>query len=162
MKKEYRKFMLESNRIEGEDRINPGDDLAIRTMLLSDRIIKDNVLLVHNELGEYLNKDWVGEWRTCNVRVGNYFPPQHINVPYLMEEYFEKLPMMNAWMARLLRKEEYNKKQKHITKLWTPRNYQNLERKEILPLVRSVRGVLDNDDPDLYLQPAYDPLPEKL
>lgn len=73
----------------------------------------------------------------------------------------EQDALMNAWMARLLRKEEYNKKQKHITKLWTPRNYQNLERKEILPLVRSVRGVLDNDDPDLYLQPAYDPLPKK-
>ena len=99
MKKEYRKFMLDSNRIEGEDRINPGDDLAIRTMLLSDRIIKDNVLLVHSILGKYLDKDWVGEWRTCNVRVGNYFPPQHINVPYLMDEYFEKLPMMNAWTA---------------------------------------------------------------
>ena len=74
----------------------------------------------------------------------------------------EQDALMNAWMARLLRKEEYNKKQKHITKLWTPKNYQNLERKEILPLVRSVRGVLDGDDPDLYLQPAYDPLPEKL
>lgn len=73
----------------------------------------------------------------------------------------EQDALMNAWMARLLRKEEYNKKQKHITKLWTPKNYQSLERKEILPLVRSVKGVLDGDDPDLYLQPAYDPLPEK-
>lgn len=81
---------------------------------------------------------------------------------YEKKEQTEQDALINAWMARLLRKEEYNKKQKHITKLWTPKNYQNLERKDILPLLRSVRGVLDNDDPDLYLQPAFDPLPEKL
>ena len=71
----------------------------------------------------------------------------------------EQEALINAWMARLLRKKEYNKKQKHITKLWTPKNCQTLERKNIIPLVRSVTGMLDGDDSALYLQSPYAPLP---
>ena len=69
---------------------------------------------------------------------------------------------MNAWMARLLRKQEYNKKQKQITKLLTPKNYQTLERKNIMPLVRSVTGLLDEDDSALFLQSPFAPLPNDL
>ena len=74
----------------------------------------------------------------------------------------EQDALMNAWMARLLRKQEYNKKQKQITKLWTPKNYQTLERKNIMPLVRSVTGLLDGDDSALFLQSPFDPLPSDL
>jgi len=74
----------------------------------------------------------------------------------------EQEALMNAWMARLLRKQEYNKKQKQITKLWTPKNYQTLERKNIIPLVRSVTGMLDGDDSALFLQSPFDPLPNDL
>jgi len=74
----------------------------------------------------------------------------------------EQDALMNAWMARLLRKQEYNKKQKHITKLWTPKNYQTLERKNIMPLVRSVTGLLDEDDSALFLQSPFAPLPNDL
>jgi len=72
----------------------------------------------------------------------------------------EQEALMNAWMARLLRKQEYNKKQKQITKLWTPKNYQTLERKNIMPLVRSVTGLLDGDDSALFLQSPFAPLPD--
>ena len=98
MEEKYKEFMLNSNRIEGEDRINPNDILAVRTILKSD-LNEDIVLTVHKLLGEYLNKDWTGKYRKGEVRVGNYFPPRAKNVPYLMKEYFEKLPIMDAWTA---------------------------------------------------------------
>lgn len=97
-KENYEKFMLESNKIEGEDRINPNDILAVETILKSE-LNKGTVLSVHELLGEYLNKDWVGKWRTCEVRVGSYFPPIAKNVPALMKKYFKELPMMDAWTA---------------------------------------------------------------
>ena len=96
--KQYRKFMLESNTIEGENRINPNDIDAINTMLIQD-ITETSVLLVHSLLGEYLNKDWVGKYRTCEVRVGKHTPPLSLEVPDLMKVYFRALPFMNSWEA---------------------------------------------------------------
>lgn len=98
MKKQYREFMLSSNKIEGEDRINPGDDLAIRTILLSE-LSEDLVLLVHDILGKYLKVDWTGKYRMCDVRVGNYVAPSYLDVPELMKAYFKELPNMDSFEA---------------------------------------------------------------
>lgn len=100
MKEKYEKFMLDSNRIEGEDRINPCDisALAIITDAKTD-LNETSLLSIHSLIGEYLKVDWTGKYRTCNVRVGNYTAPYHEQIPELMETYFEKLPTMDSWTA---------------------------------------------------------------
>jgi Fic family protein len=98
MKEEYKNFMLESNKIEGEGRLNPNDVLAVKTMLISE-LNKNFILIIHQLLGEYLNENWVGKWRTCEVRVGSYFLPVSKNVPALMKKYFKEVPTMDAWTA---------------------------------------------------------------
>lgn len=98
MKKLYEKFMLDSNKIEGEDRLNPNDILAVETMLKGG-LNKGTILSVHKLLGEYLNEDWTGKWRTCEVRVGSYFPPVAKNVPALMNKYFEEAGEMDSFTA---------------------------------------------------------------
>ncbi len=97
--KNWEKFMLESNRIEGEDRLNPSDESAFwfATEIIGWNI--EDILLVHEYLGKYLKKDWVGKWRNRNVRVGSYFPPKWMEVPDLMTEYFIKLPNLKSWEA---------------------------------------------------------------
>ena len=90
--------MSESNMIEGEDRINPGDMAAVKYALSvewSDATIKS----LHLQLGAYLHKDWVGRWRTCDVRIGKHIPPPWQEVPHIMEAYITNLPRMNAWEA---------------------------------------------------------------
>lgn len=96
MKQLYEKFMLESNKIEGEDRLNPNDVLAVETMLKGE-LNKGTVLTVHKLLGEYLKKDWTGKWRTCEVRVGSYYPPLAKNVPALMNKYFREVGAMDSF-----------------------------------------------------------------
>ena len=92
------KFMLESNRIEGEDRLNPGDISAINMALRNISFI-DEILIIHKMLGDYLKKDWVGKFRTCNVRVGSYIAPDYKEVKRLMEKFMLKLPRLDSWTA---------------------------------------------------------------
>lgn len=94
----YKQFMLESNRIEDEDRINPGDIKAIEFALKGINKLSD-ILELHRLLGEYLKKDWVGKWRTCDVRVGSYAPPSYYIVPDLMKNYWNRFYLMNSWRA---------------------------------------------------------------
>ena len=63
--------------------------------------------------------------------------------------------LMNAWMARLLRADNYSFRTNTIKKLWTPRNYQTKDILKISPQVLDVTGTLDVDDPALYLQSPY-------
>ena len=95
----YEKFMLESNRIEGEDRINPGDmeamDFTIKTRLQH----MNQILVVHNLLGAYLKKSWVGKWRDCDVWVGGHECPDPMIIPDLMEKYMRSSPEMKSWEA---------------------------------------------------------------
>jgi DNA polymerase I len=74
----------------------------------------------------------------------------------------EQDALMNAWMARLLRKQEYNKKKKEITKLWMPKSYQQMDKRKLTKLVHSVTGLLDEDDTALFLQSPFEPLPDDL
>lgn len=98
MNANHKKFMLESNQIEGEDRINP-DDLDALSLILNSEICESLVSQVHRILGEYLNVDWTGRYRACRVRVGQYIPPEPYMVPGLMTNYFKILPSLNSWEA---------------------------------------------------------------
>jgi DNA polymerase I len=74
----------------------------------------------------------------------------------------EQDALTNAWMARLLRAENYSFRTNTIKKLWTPRNYQTKDIQEISPQGLSVTGTLDVDDPRLFLQSPYARSPKDL
>jgi len=74
----------------------------------------------------------------------------------------EQDALMNAWMARLLRNDNYCFRTNTIKKLWTPRNYQTKDILKISPQGLSVTGTLDVDDPALYLQSPYAVSPKDL
>ena len=99
MKDYLDKFMLESNQIEGEHRINPGDIDAVVTVMDFGISTVEDILELHEMLGGYLNKMWVGSFRKVNVRVGSYRPPNWTKVPKLMEKYMKKFSKMNSWTA---------------------------------------------------------------
>ena len=67
----------------------------------------------------------------------------------------EQDALTNAWMARLLRADNYSFRTNTIKKLWTPRNYQTKDILKISPQGLNVTGTLDEDDPRLYLQSPY-------
>ena len=74
----------------------------------------------------------------------------------------EQDALMNAWMARLLRADNYSFRTNTIKKLWTPRNYQTKDILKISPQGLNVTGTLDGDDPALYLQSPYAVSPKDL
>lgn len=90
--------MLESNRIEGEDRVNPNDFEAVVLALKGIDTIRE-MLKLHNTIGEHLKKSWVGKFRKCDVIVGKYTPPHYTKVPGLMKQYMEDLPELGSWEA---------------------------------------------------------------
>src|SRR5210317_1691529 len=67
----------------------------------------------------------------------------------------EQDALMNAWMARLLRAENYSFRTNTIKKLWTPKNYQTKDILEISQQGLSVTGTMDGDDPALFLQSPF-------
>ena len=95
----YEQFMLESNMIEREYRLNPGDMEAIT--YATERVFWDEerLMQMHRSLGSYLKEPWVGQYRTCNVWIGNSAPPDWQDVPKLMEDFFEDLDDMSSWEA---------------------------------------------------------------
>lgn len=94
----WQKFMRESNKIEGEDRLNPNDRTAFDLALKGIESLKD-ILLIHEALGSYLHEPWVGEWRECNVRVGSYYPPQFREIPFLMKQFIIDFPDYDSHQA---------------------------------------------------------------
>jgi Fic family protein len=99
MSKEYKRFMLESNRIEGEDRVNPGDIKAVEFIIDSSSLCVGCILQVHQILGEYLNQHWVGKFRTCPVFVGKHNPPPYQDLEVIMNDYVLDLDKMDSWSA---------------------------------------------------------------
>ena len=91
--------MLDSNAIEGEMRLNPGDLAAVYYVVDFGILREEDLLAVHSIIGEYLKQDWVGKYRTCKVYVGEHMPPNPQEVPRLMKRFFETLPNMTAWQA---------------------------------------------------------------
>jgi len=68
----------------------------------------------------------------------------------------EQDALMNAWMARLLRVDNYCFRTNTIKRLWTPKNYQTKDTLKISQQGLSVTGTLDGDDPALFLQTPFD------
>ena len=95
----YEKFMLESNAIEGETGLNPGDRKAFNLSITRDIKSMEDILLIHKTLTEHLNVDWSGKWRDCNVSVGDYVAPHYNTVPNIMKFYLELLPRLGSWKA---------------------------------------------------------------
>lgn len=107
----YEKFMRDSNAIEGEfenfpmsaygpifrsGSLHPNDIEAVKYAIKSKgRDIEG----IHVIVGQYLNEEWVGRWRLCNVRVGSYRAPDWRQIPDLMKEYWEKFPSLKSWEA---------------------------------------------------------------
>jgi len=94
----HEEFMLQSNKIEGECRINPDDIDAIICALEGIHTLND-IMRLHLILGSYLKADWVGHFRACEVTIGGYRPPSHKYVPSLMQNFVADLPTMNSWEA---------------------------------------------------------------
>ena len=94
----WEKFMLESNRIEKEDRINPGDEAAFNYALCQVDDIED-ILNIHKLLGEYLNRSWVGKYRDVVVYIGSHALPHPDRVPGLMDKFIKRLPKLDSWHA---------------------------------------------------------------
>lgn len=97
-KKMLARFMVESNKIEGEAGLNPGDLEAAR-MFLVGPITERTLLACHRTLARHLDVPWAGRWRDCNVRVGGYVAPDHAEVPGLMRRLFRSLPKLDSWEA---------------------------------------------------------------
>lgn len=100
-------FLVESNAIEGEE----WDEIQMEAgefalSLVNKRVSVKDILKIH-ELhrkpftnfhgGESPIK--FGEFRKCNVRVGNYVAPGWRKVPRLMEEYCKDWDKMDSWEA---------------------------------------------------------------
>ena len=67
----------------------------------------------------------------------------------------EQDALINAWMARLLRADNYCFRTNTIKRLWTPKNYQTKDTLKISQQGLSVTGTLDGDDPALFLQSPF-------
>jgi len=92
--------MLESNTIEGEIRINPGDEEAVKYILNANGHMCLGCLLeTHRLLGAYLDKPWVGKIRTVNVWVGDYKPTDFHYLNIAMELYLKEFYAMDSWTA---------------------------------------------------------------
>lgn len=97
----WKEFMWDSNLIEGEDRLNPGDERAFKFACEGIQSI-DDILTLHRLLGSYLGQNWVGKWREIQVQVGLYLPPKPQDIPSLMNGYDQGLihfGTMDSWQA---------------------------------------------------------------
>ena len=57
----------------------------------------------------------------------------------------EEDALMNAWMAYLIRKGQYNKKKKELTYLWMPDEFTPAQKRKYSHLIHQVTGNLDED-----------------
>jgi len=94
----WKKFMLESNGIEGEYGINPNDEEVFE--LARDGIFNEKYLLdMHGKITEHLAVEWGSEYRTCDVRVGTSTPPSYKFITGIMKKYFEDFDDMDSYEA---------------------------------------------------------------
>ncbi len=96
--KNWQKFMLESNRIEGEDRLNPDDEEAFRFACAGIKDLAD-IQNLHSILGRDLGENWIGRWRNCNVQVGSSVPANFLDVPFQMEQYIKVFSGLDSYEA---------------------------------------------------------------
>ena len=81
---------------------------------------------------------------------------------YTATELPESEALMNAWMSRLLRKNEYCLTRKELFYLWMPETYSPAEKRKYSKLVHSVTGTLGEDDATLFPLEPFKPLRENL
>ena len=91
--------MLESNKIEGEDGLNPNDMQVISRMMVCGINNISSILTTHRLLTEHLKVGWSGCWRSCLVTVGSYVPPSPELIPSLMQDFVDKWDDMDSWEA---------------------------------------------------------------
>lgn len=94
-----KKFMLESNAIEGEKGLNPLDQGIVEAVYIDGFRNLEELLGTHKSLTFHLKESWSGKWRNVNVRVGNYHAPDWTQVPSLMAQYWNKWDQMDSWTA---------------------------------------------------------------
>lgn len=63
--------------------------------------------------------------------------------------------LMNAWMAYLIRKGQYNKKRKELTYLWMPNEFTTAQKRKYSHVIHQVTGELSED---LSRPKAFEPL----
>lgn len=92
-------FMLESNKIEGENRLNPFDSEVAQAIYALGFEKFEDITGTHKSLTHHLKVSWSGKWRTVNVRVGNYIAPDWSQVPELMAQFWANWNSMDSWEA---------------------------------------------------------------
>ena len=95
---DFARFMTDSNAIEGESGLNPGDLEAAKAFVCGP-LSEKTALICHGKLAKHLDVDWAGRYRNCNVRVGQYVAPPHEAVPALMKKFWRALPGLDSWQA---------------------------------------------------------------
>jgi len=96
----YTGFMLESNKIEGEPRLNP-NDLDVMDYVINNGIhTEEDLHKVWNELTEHTGME-VG-YRRHDVRVGRHIPPGYHEVQGRMDNFFRMLPELTPFEAHNL------------------------------------------------------------
>lgn len=97
--------MRESNWIEGErDSFGRGllhpNDLPAAWNFLDAPLTEASLKELHYKLSE--GRDILrGQYRDCQVYVGNHTPPAPALLPSLMEEFFKSLPEMDSYEAHI-------------------------------------------------------------
>ena len=126
----------------------------------------DNYHLVQTIAGDhtdgYSGVPGIGVTRAERLLQSDGFTWETVVKSYEKAGLTEQDALTNAWMARLLRADNYSFRTNTIKKLWTPRNYQTKDILKISPQGLNVTGTLDEDDPRLYLQSPYAVSPKDL
>jgi len=126
----------------------------------------DNYHLVQTIAGDhtdgYSGVPGIGVTRAQRLLEKDGYTWETVTACYEKAGLTEQDALMNAWMARLLRAENYSFRTNTIKKLWTPRNYQTKDILKISPQGLNVTGTLDGDDPRLFLQSPYAVSPKDL
>ena len=119
----------------------------------------DNYHLIQTLAGDhtdgYSGVPGVGVVKAERILEKNGYTWETVAKCYIDAGLTERDALMNAWMARLLRSDNYCFRTNTIKKLWTPKNYQTKDILEISQQGLSVTGTMDGDDPALFLQSPF-------
>lgn len=86
-------FCLESDTIEGES--GSSNTIDATKFILENELNESNLLKAHKLFAP--NADWSGEYRRCNVKVGNHTPVSFKFVQDSMRVWFSRVSKLNSW-----------------------------------------------------------------